>query len=45
MEENQNRETDGVHFAQELCGNVAIKEIFRYAKPVHVEMGDYRKSF
>lgn len=23
----------GVHFAQELSGNVSIKEIFRYAKP------------
>lgn len=23
----------GFHFAQELSGNVSIKEIFRYAKP------------
>jgi len=28
----------GVHFAQELSGNVSIKEIFRYAKPSHEEM-------
>lgn len=28
----------GVHFAQELSGNVSIKEIFRYAKPSHDEM-------
>ena len=28
----------GVHFAQELSGNVSIKEIFRYAKPSQEEM-------
>ncbi|MFT4060684.1 MAG: tyrosine-type recombinase/integrase [Legionella sp.] len=28
----------GVHFAQELSGNVSIKEIFRYAKPSQDEM-------
>ncbi|HHS8465336.1 TPA: hypothetical protein ACTUXY_003336 [Legionella pneumophila] len=28
----------GVHFAQELSGNVPIKEIFRYAKPSQDEM-------
>ncbi|WP_245614419.1 tyrosine-type recombinase/integrase [Legionella massiliensis] len=28
----------GVHFAQELSGNVSIKEIFRYAKPSEEEM-------
>ncbi len=28
----------GVHFAQELRGNVSIKEIFRYAKPSQEEM-------
>ena len=28
----------GVHFAQELSGNVSIKEIFRYAKPSQAEM-------
>ncbi|HBD7218807.1 TPA: tyrosine-type recombinase/integrase [Legionella pneumophila] len=28
----------GVHFAQELSGNVSIKEIFRYAKPSHEEI-------
>jgi integrase/recombinase XerD len=28
----------GVHFAQELSGNVSIKEIFRYAKPSPEEM-------
>lgn len=27
----------GVHFAQELSGNVSIKEIFRYAKPSYEE--------
>jgi len=27
-----------VHFAQELSGNVSIKEIFRYAKPSQDEM-------
>lgn len=30
----------GVHFAQELSGNVSIKEIFRYAKPSQDEMQD-----
>ena len=28
----------GVHFAQEMSGNVSIKEIFRYAKPSQEEM-------
>lgn len=28
----------GVHFAQEMSGNVSIKEIFRYAKPSQDEM-------
>ncbi len=28
----------GVHFAQELSGNVSIKEIFRYAKPSQDEI-------
>lgn len=28
----------GVHYAQELSGNVSIKEIFRYAKPSQEEM-------
>lgn len=28
----------GVHFAQELSGNVSIKEIFRYAKPSQEEI-------
>lgn len=28
----------GVHFAQELSGNVSIKEIFRYAKPSQEEL-------
>lgn len=28
----------GVHFAQELSGNVSIKEIFRYAKPSEDEI-------
>ncbi|MDP3267638.1 MAG: tyrosine-type recombinase/integrase [Legionella sp.] len=28
----------GVHFAQELTGNVSIKEIFRYAKPIPDEV-------
>ncbi|WP_255305208.1 tyrosine-type recombinase/integrase [Legionella jamestowniensis] len=28
----------GVHFAQELSGNVSIKEIFRYAKPSQEEV-------
>ena len=28
----------GVHFAQELSGNVSIKEIFRYAKPSYEEL-------
>lgn len=28
----------GVHFAQEVSGNVSIKEIFRYAKPSEDEM-------
>ena len=28
----------GVHFAQEISGNVSIKEIFRYAKPSQDEM-------
>ncbi|BCZ98654.1 hypothetical protein ACKOUJ_08360 [Legionella pneumophila] len=28
----------GVHFAQELSGNVSIKEIFSYAKPSQEEM-------
>ncbi|CDZ79497.1 Tyrosine recombinase XerD [Legionella massiliensis] len=28
----------GVHFAQEISGNVSIKEIFRYAKPSQEEM-------
>jgi integrase/recombinase XerD len=28
----------GVHFAQELSGNISIKEIFRYAKPSQEEM-------
>ena len=28
----------GVHFAQELSGNVSIKEIFRYAKPSQDEL-------
>lgn len=28
----------GVHFAQELSGNVSIREIFRYAKPSQDEM-------
>lgn len=28
----------GVHFAQELNGNVSIKEIFRYAKPSQAEV-------
>ncbi len=28
----------GVHFAQELSGNVSIKEIFRYARPSQDEM-------
>ena len=28
----------GVHFEQELSGNVSIKEIFRYAKPSQEEM-------
>lgn len=30
----------GVHFAQELSGNVSIKEIFRYARPSEDEMQD-----
>lgn len=30
----------GVHFAQELSGNVSIKEIFRYAKPSQAEIQD-----
>ena len=28
----------GIHFAQEMSGNVSIKEIFRYAKPGQEEM-------
>lgn len=28
----------GVHFAQEMSGNVSIKEIFRYAKPSQDEV-------
>ena len=28
----------GVHFAQEMSGNVSIREIFRYAKPSQEEM-------
>lgn len=28
----------GLHFAQELSGNVSIKEIFRYAKPIQEEI-------
>ena len=28
----------GVHFAQEMSGNVSIKEMFRYAKPSQEEM-------
>lgn len=28
----------GVHFAQQLSGNVSIREIFRYAKPSQVEV-------
>lgn len=28
----------GIHFAQEVSGNVSIKEIFRYAKPSEDEM-------
>ena len=30
----------GVHFAQEVSGNVSIKEIFRYSKPSEDEMQD-----
>ena len=30
----------GVHFAQEVSGNVSIKEIFRYAKPSEDEVQD-----
>lgn len=28
----------GVHFAQEMSGNVSIREIFRYAKPCQDEI-------
>ncbi len=28
----------GMHFAQEISGNVSIKEILRYAKPSEDEM-------
>ncbi len=31
-------DSHGVHFAQEISGNVSIKEIFRYAKPSQEEM-------
>lgn len=34
----------GVHFAQEVSGNVSIKEIFRYARPSEDEMQDTIES-
>lgn len=34
----------GVHFAQEVSGNVLIKEIFRYAKPSKDEMQETIES-
>jgi integrase/recombinase XerD len=30
----------GVHFAQQMSGNVSIREIFRYAKPSQQEMDE-----
>lgn len=30
----------GVHFAQEVSGNISIKEVFRYAKPSGDEIQD-----
>lgn len=34
----------GVHFAQEVSGNVSIKEIFRYAKPSEEELQESIES-
>jgi len=34
----------GVHFAQEVSGNVSIKEIFRYAKPSEEELQETIES-